>query len=651
MGTSTPELTLRYNAIRPGIEDRTPGDYAHSELQLILPQDVIDEGIDADRAKQGVQVCFAYPYCRAYDEIRLNCNGKDVLRTITAAEAPATPSAEPTTICVMVGEDVFQQAGDNPKFVFSYTVTDQLGNGPDTDSPYSGTVEVDVHLRETRLVAPDLAEDPDDPSDDPSTIDLMKLGSKDLTVLVHTFAPLWQPNDKIRVTYTATKPDVPVVSHTVEADVGRIPFTYKLMVPNVKVIAGSVVRGKYELIRSGQIIATSKYAKADVIGDPIIELLPPFLVAPAVEPIDVLAYPDGVTVRIEYLEALTGDRARLVEVNPPAGSPQFPLVEFNSNKRVNIVLSPAFLAARHGKVIELRWNLNRNGGQAGKSDSIKMSVLKIADGDARLPSPVMPQADDDKILDLNILDGDAQVTVATWPQIATGQKVWMSCYGTKQDGNTLIIPLYTAWAIVESEASDGLNKSIPYEQLKLLTNASELRIELAVTLNKNTEESTATKFPPALYYISAKAVSEDFENWPLATISNPGQFIEGVSMKIFHSSGNGTISIIKRQYGTGEKSLFLLNTGAATLVSNLQLKHAYSQISFLAGEVQFTGSWVKGYNEQNNIVAQQALPVTHPNPPLRIALMKSGEKISRLEFSVTGNRGEGIALDEFIFDV
>ena len=65
IGTSTPDLNLLYNDFRPGKEDLTPGDGAHSRLQLILPQDVIDDGIDAERAKQGVQVCFAYPYCRA----------------------------------------------------------------------------------------------------------------------------------------------------------------------------------------------------------------------------------------------------------------------------------------------------------------------------------------------------------------------------------------------------------------------------------------------------------------------------------------------------------------------------------------------------------------------------------------------------------
>ncbi|PKA72687.1 hypothetical protein ATI02_5767 [Pseudomonas baetica] len=476
IGRSTPELTLRYNAIRPGNEDLTPGDGAHSELRLILPQDVIDDGIDAERAKQGVQVCFAYPYCRAYDVIRLNCNGQDVVRTVTAAEAPATPSDEPTTICVMVGEDVFQRAGDNTKFVFSYTVLDQLLNGPDTDSPYSGRVEIDVHLKETRLVAPDLAEDPDDWSDDPKTISLAKLGSKDLTVLVHAFAPTWQPNDKIRVTYTATKPGAPVVSHTVEADVGRIPFTYKLMVPNAKVIAGSVVRAKYELVRGGTAMATSKTTTADVIGNTIV-LLPPFLVAPAVDPIDVLAYPNGVTVRIEYFGAMEGDRARLVEVNPPAGSAQFPLVEFNTNNWVNTVLSPAFLAARHGKVIELRWNLNRNGGQAGKSESIKVSVLKIADGDARLSEPKIQESNSTYKLDLNNFEGDATFNLPPWSFAEKGQLI----PATLSTDTSTPLNIINNATLTPQEVIAGLKKPILREWLNNVPNDASIYLEAKVS--------------------------------------------------------------------------------------------------------------------------------------------------------------------------
>ncbi|MDR6946007.1 hypothetical protein J2Y39_000587 [Pseudomonas sp. 2957] len=542
IGTSTPELTLLYNAIRPGIEDRTPGDGAHSELQLILPQDVIEDGIDAERAEQGVQVCFAYPYCRAYDVIRLNCNGQDVERTVTAAEAPTTPSAEPTTVCVMVGKDVFQQAGDNPKFVFSYTVTDQLGNGPDTDSPYSGAVEVDVHLTETRLVAPDLAEDPDDPSDDPSTIDLAKLGSKDLTVLVHAFAPLWQPNDKIRVIYTASKLDTPVESHTVEADVGRIPFTYKLKVPNAKVIAGSVVRAKYELVRGGITIATSKTTTADAIDGSTIVLLPPFLVAPAVDPIDVLAYPNGVTVRIEYLGALKGDRARLVEVNAPAGSPQFPLVEFNANKRVNTLLSPAFLAARHGKVIELRWNLNRNGGRAGQSESVKLNVSKIIDGDERLPSPRVSQAPDNKVLDLRTFEGAAEITVIPWIGISTENFVNLKIAGKDNNDDNCVIPILTDHNITETEKASGLKESVSRENLLTLKHDTKFEI-LFEALPSATTNSTPIIFPTLNLNLlnDPLIVMEDFEtgtdgNKPVGTV------MDFPSMTVTVVAGNSSIA-------------------------------------------------------------------------------------------------------------
>ncbi|MBC8996848.1 hypothetical protein IAI51_09960 [Pseudomonas sp. N40(2020)] len=529
-GTSEPPLTLLYNNIRPGIEDRTPGDGAHSELELILPQDVLEDGIDADRAKLGVQVCFSYPYCRAHDVIRLNCNGKDVRRTVTAAEAPAIPSAEPTTVCVMVDEAVFVDAGDSPRFVFSYTVTDQLGNGPDTDSPYSGAVEVDVHLKETRLAAPDLAEDPDDPNDDPTTIDLEKLASKDLTVLVYTFAPQWQVNDKIRVSYTAKGPGDGEVLHTVEADVGRIPFTYKLLVPNAKVIAGSVVRAKYEQIRNGGVFATSKTTTADVTGGGTIVLLPPTLVSPAVNPIDPLAYPNGVTVRIEYLSALDGDRGRLVEVNPPAGSPQFPLVNFNQNKRINVVVPPAFLAARHGKEMPLRWNLNRNGGQAGKSPATELSVKKVANEDGRLPTPKILQAPDDKVLDLNTFEGDAEVTVLPWIGISTDNTVQLTLTGKDDNNEDHALPILTNHKITEEERVSGIKEVLYREKLFTFKNKTPIKVTFEVLPGR---DSTSILFPTlTLDLLNApQVITESFET-AIAEWKNEGTVIDFPTMTV-----------------------------------------------------------------------------------------------------------------------
>lgn len=644
-GTSTPELTLLYNAIRPGNQDRTPGDGAHSELQLILPQDVIDDGIDAERAKQGVQVCFAYPYCRAYDVIRLNCNGKDVVRTVTAAEAPASPSAEPTTICVMVGEDVFQQAGDNSKFVFSYTVTDQLGNGPDTDSPYSGTIEIDVHLKETRLVAPDLAEDPDDPSDDPSTIDLGKLGSKDLTVLVHAFAPTWQPNDKIRVTYTATKPDAPVVSHTVEADVGRIPFTYKLMVPNAKVIAGSVARAKYELVRGGITIATSKTTTADVIGGSTIVLLPPFLVAPAVDPIDVLAYPNGVTVRIEYLGAVKGDRARLVEVNPPAGSPQFPLVEFNSNKRVNTVLSPAFLAARHGKVIELRWNLNRNGGQAGKSPVATFSVLKIADGDSRLPMPNVTQSPDSKTLDLNDFTGDAEVTLRPWLGISTDQLVNLQCTGTDNSGAHHTIDLLTNHQVTADNVSDGFIKKLLRNELSKFKDNSEIYFEAKIDFSQSNDIPTISLPVLTLTLITVpNEILVNFDSEPSQALSS-GQSFEMQYVTITNASSSYPISL-SPAVGSGDPALKNIEgqvvfTSLGSCTIHFNFKNTYTYISFYQAWGNVTNR-ANYYNSKGVFLGYTLLAPTVRNPAQFIEFRSTD--IARVEI-ITNN--DAIAVDNF----
>ncbi|WP_242207159.1 MULTISPECIES: Ig-like domain-containing protein [unclassified Pseudomonas] len=269
-GTSEPPLTILYNAIRPGMDDQIDGDEGHSELELVLPQDLIDDGVDADRAAQGVQVYFSYPYCRAYDRILLNCNGHDVSREVHPDEAPATPTSVPTRLGLLLDKADLEAAGDHPQFAFSYTVSDQIGNGADLNSPWSAAIRVVVDLKGTRLAAPDIAEDPDDPNDAPDTIDLNKLGSKDLTVQVHVLEPVWATGDTLRMKYTATPNTGPVVEYPRDEPVGRLPFVHRLMIPNAKVIADSKVAVTYEQVRGGVVIATSKVARARVIVKPVI---------------------------------------------------------------------------------------------------------------------------------------------------------------------------------------------------------------------------------------------------------------------------------------------------------------------------------------------------------------------------------------------
>jgi hypothetical protein len=226
-------------------------------------------------------------------------------------------------------------------------------------------------------------------------------------------------------------------------------------------------------------------------------LLPPTLVKPAANPIDVLAYPNGVTVRIEYLGARKEDRARLVEVKQPAGSPQFPLVAFNANKRTNTVLSPAFLAARHGKEILLRWNLNRDGGQAAISPPLALTIQPISPEDSRLPKPQINQGLE---LDVTQLQASDRLTVPPWPGEVYGQRLWLRY--EEVTNATPVAPFNDLVSEFHIQLP-GLSRELPGSWLKTLKHGSTLKINFLVNMAGGTAETEAVLFPVRTYLIKS----------------------------------------------------------------------------------------------------------------------------------------------------
>ena len=336
IGTSEPPLEMLYNRIRPGLKDRLTEPGGHSELKLLLPE-AIKNGVGPEFVS--AEICVAYPYCRAYDLITLKCNGEylEPKPRVNPNQAPQPPnpgSEVPITICFTITRAYLEKAQRlDKKLHFSFTVTDQLGNGPDTDAPWSPVLTVDEDLDGELLPMPILREVPSDSSDEPGIIDLEKLAGKALSVVVLTSDDRFVVGHDVIATYTAKNTGQPadvvvVVSGKVEQDDFGQKIPCVLEVPNDQIFASSAVTVTYELREpDGDLVGISSVANATVTGAAPIKLLPPALVD-VEEPIDVLAYPNGVTVRISFPEALPGDRARLVEVNAPAGSPQFQLEDF-----------------------------------------------------------------------------------------------------------------------------------------------------------------------------------------------------------------------------------------------------------------------------------------------------------------------------------
>jgi hypothetical protein len=258
-------LLILYSRELPGGND-VPGTGDHPDLEISLPAELGDPPhIGKDEADKGVPVTLFYPFMKAYDKITLELNRERFTFTLQPGE-----DGKPYVIAIT--RAMFEQASSHPQFPISYTVVDQLNN-PTHKRRWSRIIKADVDLERVTLTAPDLSEDPDDPSDDPDTIDLGKL--KDyLYVLVHVFSPLWVAGDTLRVSYTCTPPTGPVVTHTTETTVGRLPFTHKLEVPAAKVLPDSQVQAIYEQVRDGKVIGTSKPARARVIGEGVVDEKP-----------------------------------------------------------------------------------------------------------------------------------------------------------------------------------------------------------------------------------------------------------------------------------------------------------------------------------------------------------------------------------------
>ncbi|AMQ81865.1 Ig-like domain-containing protein [Pseudomonas glycinae] len=508
-GTSTPPLEILYNRIRPGLKDRLTDPGGHSELKLLLP-DAIKNGVGPDFVS--AEVCVAYPYCRAYDLITLKCNGEllEPKPKVDPNQAPQPPNPGdeiPITICFTITRAYLDKAKrQDKKLHFSYTITDQLGNSPDTDAPWSPVQTVDEDLDGTRLPMAILLERMEDyPGDDAEEIDLVKLAGKPLLLVVLTIDPRFVADYEVIATYTAKNTGQPAdvvvtVSGKVEAD----PFGQKkpciLEVPNNKIFAGSNVIVTYELRKpNGDLVGTSKLANATVTGTAPVNLKPPTLVAPATNPIDVLSYENGVTVRVEHLSALPGDQARLLEVNPLPGTEPFPLLTLNENKRANFKLDPAFLVARRGSTMKLRWELVRGGKPEDESTDLALTIRPVAENDPRLPTPNIA-GNTSSELKVQELTTDARIHAAKWPLFEPGQPIWVKCSGFDKNGNPVSKEVRSGEL---NDSVDGLSVEAPVEWLKGLKDGTELTTKVEVNLDRIVDADTAVALPLRTYTVKA----------------------------------------------------------------------------------------------------------------------------------------------------
>ncbi|WP_200889827.1 hypothetical protein, partial [Pseudomonas fluorescens] len=200
-----------------------------------------------------------------------------------------------------------------------------------------------------------------------------------------------------------------------------------------------------------------------------------------------------------------------LEVNPLPGAEPFPLLTLNQNKRANFKLAPAFLVARRGTAIKLRWELIRGGEPEGESTDLTLTIRSIAEDDPRLPTPNIA-GNTSSELNVPELTTDARILAGKWPLFVPGQPIWVTCSGFDKNGDPVNKDVRSG---EPNDSADGLSVLAPVEWLKTLKDGSELTIACAVNLDGSANEAEAVSFPQRSYIIkSSISIYENFDSAP-----------------------------------------------------------------------------------------------------------------------------------------
>lgn len=627
-------LTVIYHDKRPGNVDRYPDEAGHSELVLDVDPDALDEGVGPDRARAGVNVKVTYSMMRAFDTVVLYCHGKTLSYPVSEDEA-----ARQQPIQMTIDEATFRAAGDSPNFELRYTVFDRVGNSPDVNSPNSASQYLYVNLKGSWYDAPVVSEDPADPEDDASTIELDKLAGKPAIANIYV-SPSWLRDDEIRLTGRFFSEDGALLERlTLTQQVKNVPFSYTIPWPYSSFAAAAKGHAvfTYQRVSQGAELERSSALKTQILGQPAATLSPPTLVGSGYV-IDPLDWPNGVTARVEYLEDQPGDKARLVIQGATGpGSPVFAARTFNANHRANFLIESPVLAASHGKTVRLQWELLRGG--LPQSSALREVVIKrIEDRDHRLPLPSIPQARNG-ILDLGDFTGGAQAQCAVWPAMAVGQLRWFRLYGTDLDDNAYTIFIAQAAPVTAPEIDSGLDNALPRSELLKLKPGTPLRMELKVAYDGLNDEAAAVVFNSPTFTVlnSPATLLEDFSGVPEQT-ARQGAIMETPTMQISFKSGDGECAIMPRadigQSFPGQIDGQVLSIGRDAFgqteqIVEIKLKNACSRISFFHLSVNYEDSSVAYYASNGSLLGRQTLGSSYGTP---VNVVFDAPGIARLEF-------------------
>ncbi|WP_406821325.1 RCC1 domain-containing protein [Pseudomonas sp. KnCO4] len=230
---------------RPGGQDQDGSNPGHSELKFTLPEDVVRDGVDQERAKQGVEVTILpYPFMAENDKIRLSWGGQFVSHTVTREQAN---NPEENPVVILVEEAVILKAGDSDAkgLAIAFEVYDLVDN---RSEDWSAEQRVEVDTGNARLAAGIVKEARN------NVLDLELLGDADATLQVVAFneEPFALGDNIVASLFGETEDGRPVDITYPPKPIESLPAVLEIGIANadVRQLAKTQAKFSYELVKS-----------------------------------------------------------------------------------------------------------------------------------------------------------------------------------------------------------------------------------------------------------------------------------------------------------------------------------------------------------------------------------------------------------------
>lgn len=433
VGATQPEdsvpIRLRVKLQRPAGRDKEPHLPWHSELALPgLAQDVIDNGVTADWAAKGVPVLIGhYPDRAAFDTLELRWGDVRILREITEDEAAGQDPVE-----VLVTQADILAAGDSPRLQVHYQVYDLVWN---FSEKWSQPAFVLVEAGAWRLDAPVIKEAIG------GEIDLLALGSDDVTLQIEVRAPVFAFDDYLDITWLGTTQAGDTLQHRQTIQIKNLPSIIEANVPNfdIRRLASGKGEASYVLRKlNGEPPQSSRRAIAKIIGE-LSDVPAPIILEAIGDLLD--SRLDHVWVLLgAYSRMAAGDVLELVWQGTRADGSEYlqQWEEVVSGTEVGfpipLLVEGVHVAALDRGTLALYYRVKGADSRLRESDRAYFKVAALVHD---LPAPQVLEADDD-VLDPEVTFPDGATVRTTYLETRAGDVLtcyWVSVYsdGTSSD--------------------------------------------------------------------------------------------------------------------------------------------------------------------------------------------------------------------------